>query len=148
MKTIRIFSIASLLMLFASLVNAQVVTESFSVSGNCGMCKSKIEKAAKDAGAATASWNMDTKILTITYTSSSTNTAKIQEKIASVGYDNEGAKATNESYDKLHACCKYDRGTVATGTKPDCCKKSKDCHKDGKCAKEGKGGKDCCKKSE
>ena len=109
MKTLRIFSFAALLMAFATVSFAQATTETFKVSGNCGMCKSKIEKAAKEAGAKEAIWDVDTKILTVTYTSSSTNTAKIQEKIASVGYDNAGATATNESYDKLHSCCKYER---------------------------------------
>ncbi len=94
MKTLRIFSFAAILMAFATVSFAQAKTETFKVSGNCGMCKSKIEKAAKDAGAKSAIWDVDTKILTVTYTSSSTNTAKIQEKIASVGYDNEGATAS------------------------------------------------------
>ena len=46
------------------------------------MCKSSIEKAAKAAGATTAEWNKDSKALTVTYNSTSTNTAKIQQKIA------------------------------------------------------------------
>lgn len=159
MKTLRIFSLAALMMAMATLAFAQSKTETFKVSGNCGMCKSKIEKAAKEAGAKEAIWDVDTKILTVTYTSSSTNTAKIQEKIASVGYDNEGATATKESYDKLHSCCKYERAAVANetkaaccmkdGEKMDCCKKDgakMDCCKDGKCMKEGHEGKDCCKK--
>ncbi len=149
MKTFRILSFAAIMLAFSSLAMAQSTTESFKVSGNCGMCKTKIEKAAKEAGAQSASWNKDTKILTITYNSSSTNAAKIQEQIASVGYDNAGATATNESYDKLHACCKYERTAVNDGAKADCCKKSgekKDCCKEGKCTKEGHEGKDCCKK--
>ena len=146
---------------------AQSKTETFKVSGNCGMCKSKIEKAAKEAGAQSASWNEDTKDLTVTYKTSSTNTAKIQKKIASVGYDNAGAKASDESYKKLHGCCQYDR-TESTSdhheahmdcckdgkcTKEghdgkDCCKEGMDCCKDGKCTKEGHDGKDCCKKTQ
>ena len=171
MKTLGIFSLAAVLLAFTSCVNAQAKTETFKVSGNCGMCKTKIEKAAKVAGAKTASWDMDSKILTITYSGSSTNTAKIQEKIASVGYDNEGATATNESYNKLHGCCQYERTDATTneakadcckkagekmecskmGGKMDCCKKDgekMDCCKDGKCTKEGHDGKDCCKKGE
>ena len=161
MKTLRIFSFVALLLAFSSVANAQNKTETFKVSGNCGMCKSKIEKAAKDAGAKEASWDADSKILTITYISSSTNTAKIQEKIASVGYDNAGAIASNESYNKLHACCKYERAAGTNEAKDDCCKKAgekmdcskkvgakMDCCKDGKCTKEGHNGKDCCKKSE
>ena len=55
MKTLGIFSIAAVLLAFTSCVNAQAKTETFKVSGNCGMCKTKIEKAAKDAGAKVAS---------------------------------------------------------------------------------------------
>ena len=168
MKTLRLFSLAALLVAFSMAANAQKKTETFNVSGNCGMCKSNIEKAAKDAGAKEATWDVDTKILTVVYKSSSTNTAKIQEKIASAGYDNAGASATNESYDKLHACCKYERAAVTNEAKADCCKKAGekmdcskkdgekmparmngsdgDCCKDGKCTKEGHEGKDCCKK--
>lgn len=164
MKTLRIFSIVALLMAITSISFAQTKTETFKVSGNCGMCKSSIEKAAKEAGAKDAKWDADTKVITVTYKSSATNTAKIQEKIALVGYDNQGAKATDESYNKLHGCCKYDR--AAADEKMDCCKDGKcsmpghdgkdcckkdagkmDCCKDGKCTKEGHSGADCCKKS-
>ena len=159
MKSLKIFSIAVLSLAFATISNAQTKTETFNVSGNCGMCKSKIEKAAKEAGAKDASWDMDTKVLTVTYKSSTTNTAKIQEKIASVGYDNAGATATTETYNKLHGCCKYERTSATTNeAKMDCCKKDgakmdcskmngekMDCCKDGKCTKEGHAGGDCCK---
>ncbi len=163
MKTLKIFSIAALSLAFATIATAQTKTETFKVSGNCGMCKSKIEKAAKDAGAKSATWDADTKDLTVSYKSSTTNTAKIQEKIATVGYDNAGAKATTESYNKLHGCCKYERGT--SETKVSCCSggatcshhdgdhkdhdaKAMDCCKDGKCTMPGHDGKDCCKKDD
>lgn len=163
MKSIKLFSLSAAALLITVAGTAQTKTESFKVSGNCGMCKNKIEKAAKEAGAKEASWNQESKEITVTYKSSSTNTAKIQQKIAEAGYDNAGFKATNDSYDKLHACCKYDRATEETAmmdcckdgkcTKPghdgkDCCKKESammDCCKDGKCTKPGHDGKDCCK---
>jgi len=141
MKAIKIFSLATLLMAFTVAATAQPKTETFKVSGNCSMCKSTIEKAAKEAGAKTASWDVDTKILTVSYKSSTTNTAKIQESIANAGYDNAGATAPTDSYDKLHSCCKYDRTGTIADAKPECCK-------DGKCSKEGHSGKDCCKKSD
>ena len=146
MKSLRIFSIALLTLACASIASAQSKTETFKVNGNCTMCKSKIEKAAKDAGAFTAVWNVDSKILAVSYKTSSTNTAKIQKKISSVGYDNEGVKGSDDAYNKLHACCQYDR-TVSLGSsdthqaKTDCCKK------DEKCTKEGKSGKSCCNSS-
>ncbi len=160
MKILRILPVAALFLAASCTSIAQSKTETFKVSGNCGMCKTKIEKAAKEAGAKEASWNMETKELTVTYKSSTTNTAKIQQKIADVGYDNAGFIATAESYDKLHGCCKYDR-TVSSDDKKmncskeghdgkSCCKKDgdskMDCCKDGKCSKEGHDSKDCCKK--
>jgi len=164
MKTFKIFSITLLSCAIATISFAQKTkTETFQVSGNCGMCETKIEKAAKAAGASYAEWNKDTKVITVKYNSSSSNLAKIQQSIADVGYDNAGAKAKDESYDKLHSCCKYER--VKSEATPDCCKDGKctmpghdgkdcckkegsssmDCCKDGKCTKEGHDGKDCCK---
>lgn len=88
-------------------VNAQNTTR-LKVSGNCGMCKSSIEKAAKSAGATTASWDMDAKLLTLIF-DHKTNLDKIETAIAAVGYDTEHKTATKETYDALHECCKYDR---------------------------------------
>lgn len=154
MKSLKIFSLAIACLSLSATAFAQDKKETFQVSGNCGMCKNKIEKAAKDAGAKEAEWDADTKMLTVSYKSSTTNTAKIQQKIAAVGYDNAGAKATNEAYNKLHSCCKYDRAggesrdACCTGDKK--CEKhdgdnaKMDCCKDGKCSKPGHDGKTCC----
>jgi hypothetical protein len=132
MKTVRIIPMTALLMAVAGITFGQKTkTETFKVSGNCGMCKTKIEKAAKEAGASYASWNVEKKEITVKYNSSSTNTGKIQQQIAAVGYDNAGAKATNDAYNKLHGCCKYDR---ASDTKESCCSGDEKCEmKDGKC---------------
>lgn len=138
MKTLKIFSIALICCSIATASFAQKTkTETFKVSGNCGMCETKIEKAAKSAGATYAEWNVDTKVITVKYRSSSSNLAKIQKGIADAGYDNAGAKATNESYNKLHACCQYER----TDANP-----AKACCDNEECTKEGNDGKDCCKK--
>jgi hypothetical protein len=162
MKSLKIFSIALCSLFFVTAATAQEKTETFKVSGNCGMCKNKIETAAKDAGAKSATWDADTKMLTVSYKTKSTNTAKIQSKIAESGYDNVGAKANDDAYNKLHGCCKYDR--AMTTVKASCCKDEAtcthhegksdsntamaDCCKDGKCTKPGHDGKDCCKKAE
>ncbi len=164
MKTVRISGLLALMMAVTSIAFAQKTkTETFKVSGNCGMCKTKIEKAAKDAGASHASWDVDKKEITVKYNSSSTNTAKIQQQIAAVGYDNAGFKTTEEVYNKLHGCCKYERESAASKEAHACSDKCEmkdgkctghdekhgkmDCCKDGKCSKEGHDGKDCCKKS-
>lgn len=89
--------------------SAQSKTESFKVYGNCGMCKSRIEKAAKSAGATDASWSADTKMLTVTYDSSKVLNEELQKKIASVGHDTETMRADDSVYSKLPGCCLYER---------------------------------------
>lgn len=135
------------------------------VWGNCGMCKSTIEKAAKAAGASEADWNKDTKVLTV---SGKADMKKIEQAIALVGYDTQNFTAKDEAYFALPECCQYERkaSTQKSTAMADCCKNGKcekgkdgkdcekcakcekckqgqcaDCCKDGKCTS----GKDCCK---
>lgn len=103
------FSIASAQTSKTKAKPAVTKTETFEVNGNCGMCRNTIQKAAKGAGAQTAEWNMDTHQLKVKYDPKKTTVAAIQKKIAESGYDNVGATATDESYEKLHSCCKYER---------------------------------------
>lgn len=91
-------------------VNAQTSTK-LKVAGNCGMCKSSIEKAAISAGASSANWDADAKLLTLIF-DGKTNLDKIENAIAAIGYDTEHKTATKASYDALHECCKYDRAAV------------------------------------
>ncbi len=131
---------------------------SFTVNGNCGMCKTNIEKAAKKAGALTASWDETTHVLALKYNPNKTTTKKIQDAIAKAGYDNVGATAPQSAYDKLHGCCKYDR---ATETKVEekgiedkgviaikaCCKAKLEKGETACCMPETANLHDCCKKS-
>ena len=147
MKTIRFFFTLAIFAATISLVSAQTVTESLTVSGNCGMCKSRIEKAAKEAGATEASWDKDTKQLKVSFASGTTSVAKIQQKVAEVGHDNGGFQATDAAYEKLPPCCKYERAAAtAAPAAGSCCKKGEagkegKCGKDDKCSKDGKTGK-------
>lgn len=110
MKSLKIFSIAALLVTSSFIASAQdSKTETIAVNGNCGMCKNNIEKAAKAAGVQDASWDQDKKILTVTYIETATSNKKIQEAVAAAGYDTKEVRATDDSYKKLHACCQYDR---------------------------------------
>jgi copper chaperone CopZ len=103
----KIFILSGFMMATMFSLNAQNATK-LKVAGNCGMCKSSIEKAAKSAGATTANWDMDAKLLTLIF-DSKTNLDKIETAIAAVGYDTEHKTAKKETYDALHECCKYDR---------------------------------------
>lgn len=85
-------------------------TEKIKVYGNCGQCKTRIEKAAKSVdGVSQATWNEKNEILTVTFDSAKTTTMKIEDAIAKVGHDTENMKATDKAYNALPGCCKYDR---------------------------------------
>ena len=84
-------------------------TETIKVLGNCDMCKTRIEKAAKAEGASGASWDSKTKLLTLNYDPSKTSIDAIAKKEASVGHDTEKYKAEDKVYNALPGCCKYDR---------------------------------------
>ncbi len=112
MKTVKIIIIALLAIAFTSNINAQTTTaksktETIKVSGNCDMCKARIEKAAKIDGVTKAEWSKKDKTLTTTFDPSKTNIDAIANKIAAAGHDNDKAKATEVAYDKLPSCCKY-----------------------------------------
>lgn len=103
----KLFLLSTILLVTIFSAYAQTPTK-LKVSGNCGMCKSSIEKAAKSAGAKTASWDMDAKLLTLVF-DGTTNLDKIETAIAAIGYDTEHKKASKATYDALEECCKYDR---------------------------------------
>lgn len=82
----------------------------FKVYGKCGMCRKRIEKAAKELdGVNSASWDNRSQDLTVEYDASEISEKEIHEKIAAAGHDTENVKATNEAYRELPGCCKYDR---------------------------------------
>jgi mercuric ion binding protein len=156
MKTFKIFFLSFLFICFSAMAFAQATTEKLNVSGECGTCKKKIEKAAKSAGASYAVWNVDSKVLTVKYNSTSSNKAAIEQAIAHAGYDTPDYKATDAAYNSLDGCCQYERTVAAASTS--CCDSARctesKCMKDGKCAKDmscckdsGCATKDCCKKS-
>lgn len=85
-------------------------TVTFKVYGNCGMCKSTIEKSLKGVkGVAAATWDVDAKMITVTYNPKKIELLDIHQKIAGVGYDTDKVKANDEVYSNLHGCCQYDR---------------------------------------
>ena len=95
--------------------------EAIKVWGECDMCKQTIEKAAKKAGAFSAKWNTETKMLAVSYDMQRTNSDKIQQSIASSGYDTKNYVASNEAYNKLATCCKYERTADAQAKADKCC---------------------------
>lgn len=114
MKT-KILSIVALFLFGAFAVFAGSKTENFKVYGNCEMCKARIEKAAKSVdGVKVADWNVESKMLELTFDDSKTDVNKVQEAIAKVGHDTDKYKATDEAYNKVSGCCKYERAKSET----------------------------------
>ena len=112
MKTIKILSLFffTLVCLTAFTQKPKWEKASFQVSGNCDMCKTKIETAAKGIeGVKKARWNVVSEKMKVKFNPAITNTDNIQQMISSIGYDTEKHKATNEAYNNLHHCCKYVR---------------------------------------
>ena len=137
--------ILSFLLLFTGAVSAQSTTSTFKVWGNCGMCKKNIEAAATKSGASSASWDVKSKNLTVTYDASVSTLQQVQKSIADAGYDNDGVTASEDAYNKLHACCQYDRkGSTSASSGKACCVKDSKCKGNKPCCKNG-GKKDCCK---
>ena len=130
-----------------------LTTEKIKVWGNCGMCKTTIEKAAKGAGASSAIWNEDAKILTVKFLATKSSVANIEKKVAASGYDTQNETAPNEVYENLHGCCQYDRKatTVIDSTSMSCCKTRTNCTKDCcsktdmSCCTSKDAKQDCCK---
>ena len=118
MKSIRFIVIAIMAVISCVFTFAQThdhsqmtstKTESIKVLGNCDMCKARIEKAAKIPGVSRAEWNIDTKVLTLVYDSSTVKVDDVQKGIAAVGHDTEKYRAEDKVYNNLPSCCHYER---------------------------------------
>lgn len=80
------------------------------VNGNCEQCKKRIEKAAYSVpGVKSAEWQIEDHTLHLIVNEEKTSLATVKKAIAKVGHDTDEAKATQEDYDNLHHCCKYER---------------------------------------
>lgn len=88
-----------------------IVTKSYKVDGNCGMCKKRIEEAAYVKGVKRAEWNKETHMLAVTYKPSKTTDDAILKSVAKAGHSSEKVAATEADYKKLPECCQYKTNT-------------------------------------
>lgn len=104
-----------LLLGMGSLVQAQEklnknAKHQFQVSGNCSMCKKRIEKAALSvSGVKMANWNQETGQLQLILDEEKAPIDTVHARIAKVGHDTDKVKAKEEDYKSLHECCQYTR---------------------------------------
>jgi periplasmic mercuric ion binding protein len=91
--------------------DAGLKTESFKVTGVCGMCKRRIETAAFGVnGVKSAQWSADKQALTVSYNAKKASPDAIQKRVAAAGHDTEKIKAEDKAYGNLPDCCKYRDG--------------------------------------
>lgn len=113
-KTINLKNIViiSILCFFSIPINAQEKDKNkkttIEVKGNCGMCKSRIEKASsKVKGVKYAKWDIPSKKLTLVFDENKCSVFDIKKAIAKVGHDTDSIKANDKVYSTLPPCCKF-----------------------------------------
>jgi mercuric ion binding protein len=80
------------------------------VSGNCDLCKKRIEKAAFSVkGVKSAEYHLDDNTLHLIINEEKCSILDVKKAIASVGHDTDEVKATDKDYENLHGCCHYER---------------------------------------
>ena len=94
---------------------------SIGVKGNCGMCKTTIEKAVKGIDFVDeAEWGIKSKILDVKfYNQSDFDLDELNTAITESGYETMNTTANQASYDALPMCCKYDRNMQVYSPKSD-----------------------------
>ena len=109
-KHIKILNLFIVMILSAATLWAgggQIKKESFKVSGECEMCKKRIESSVKVDGVEAAVWNPDTKIMKVKYNADKITIEKIHQLIAAAGYDTDTDKGNESAYNGLPKCCQY-----------------------------------------
>jgi mercuric ion binding protein len=129
--------------LFIQTATGQVVTEKFWVGGVCDMCKERIETTLDTKGVKMAEYDLQTNTLEVTYASNKISSNQIHKLLNAKGHDTSKSKASDESYDEIHGCCKYREAEKSSCSK-DCTDIKCDDKKDKKsCADKDCKDKDC-----
>ncbi|MDZ7738056.1 MAG: ATPase [Bacteroidales bacterium] len=110
----QLLTLAAVFTIAASTAFGQCTTEKdnnkFLVAGECGMCETRIETAAKEVeGVTAADWDKETKMLALSFNCANPDVKAVHKAVAAVGHDTEVFKAEDAVYEKLPACCKYKR---------------------------------------
>jgi hypothetical protein len=92
---------------------SKVVEASFKASGNCNMCKNRIEKALKIKEVKFARWDKTGKLVNVAYVSPAMSLDSLEHRVAAVGHDTEKYTAAAEVYNALPECCHYRKSDKA-----------------------------------
>ncbi|MGB2129732.1 MAG: heavy-metal-associated domain-containing protein [Flavicella sp.] len=93
--------------LVIALKKTRYAEKELKVSGNCNMCKERIEAAAKTVkGVKSAVWSAASQQIKLQL-SDNTSLEKVSEAIAEAGHDTELSKSDTATYQNLPMCCLY-----------------------------------------
>jgi Cu(I)/Ag(I) efflux system membrane fusion protein len=107
-KLVTAFAVALLLTAGSAGAGAEETHGNLKVGGACGMCKTRIEKAARSVkGVSSAVWNRESSQLHIHYDAAKTTLEAISRAVALSGHDAGSEKAADKTYEALPGCCKY-----------------------------------------
>lgn len=92
--------------LWAQEKKAKYETVVIQTSAECGQCKERIEDGLNYLkGVTFAELDLETKKVTVKYSTKKVSFQQIKEKINSIGYDADDMKANPDVVKKLPACC-------------------------------------------
>lgn len=104
------FLIASALVMagYGTQAQSNVIEDTLSVKGVCGMCKERIEEAAYGKGVKYVSWDKATDKLAIAYRSDKTSLDDVSARILKAGHQVGDQKPEGAAYGNLPKCCQYE----------------------------------------
>ncbi len=109
MKYSYLISITFILGLFSCNQSTTVKTATFKVWGNCEKCKKTIETAVDIKGVTEKNWNVESKLMTVSFDTTIVSLDEVEQLIAKAGYDDDLYYGDDYSYGKLESCCQYER---------------------------------------
>ncbi len=97
-----------LLTLFTGVSYSQTVEEAkIKTSAECGSCKERIEeKLNYTGGVRFAELDVESKVLTVKYSTKKITLDEIKKILSELGYDADDVKANPKAVEKLPTCCK------------------------------------------
>mgnify|MGYP001816515312 CR=1 FL=1 len=104
MKTLKHTATLGLLLLSMA-VFAKTITAKFTVKGQCGECKERIEEALDVKGISFAEWDVETKMLTVRYNVKKISEKEIHTMISKLGYATSQMEANTKAEKNLPGCC-------------------------------------------
>ena len=104
---LSVFALAGMFLVALPLEAQKKVETRFQVSGVCGMCKERIEKATDIPGVVFSEWDKEKQELFLVYKPEEIPLDSVHARIQAVGHDTEKGKANEVDYNSVDMCCRY-----------------------------------------